>query len=194
MPYYQYKVSKAKQVYEKCVGQTSTLPRNTRTKMLIDLAVQQVVNMSEVLAKLKIETIFLASLLPEYLEVLEMFGVGEVTAAGLIAEIGDVRRFTKRSALAAYAGVDPLPKQSGKYEKKSSPTSKRGSPALRKTLFQVICSYLRLQPKDEPVYIFLNRKRQEGKPYFVYMTASANKFLRIYYARVMAYLKKIEAA
>ena len=39
-------------------------------------------------------------------------------------------------------------------------------------------------PADEPVYQFLDKKRAEGKPYFVYMTAAQNKFLRIYYARV----------
>ena len=43
---------------------------------------------------------------------------------------------------------------------------------------------LRKEPVDEPVYQFLDKKRAEGKPYFVYMTASQNKFLRIYYARV----------
>ncbi|MDE7218228.1 MAG: hypothetical protein K2O45_01185, partial [Oscillospiraceae bacterium] len=39
-------------------------------------------------------------------------------------------------------------------------------------------------PADEPVYQFLDKKCAEGKPYFVYMTAAQNKFLRIYYARV----------
>jgi hypothetical protein len=39
-------------------------------------------------------------------------------------------------------------------------------------------------PADEPVYQFFDRKRSEGKPYRVYMIAAANKFLRIYYARV----------
>lgn len=39
-------------------------------------------------------------------------------------------------------------------------------------------------PADEPVYQFLNKKRAEGKTYFVYMTAAQNKFLRIYYSRV----------
>ena len=28
----------------------------------------------------------------------------------------------------------------------------------------------------------------QGKPYYVYMTAGANKFLRIYYGRVKQYL------
>jgi len=30
----------------------------------------------------------------------------------------------------------------------------------------------------------MDKKRTEGKPYYVYMTAGANKFLRIYYGRV----------
>ena len=40
---------------------------------------------------------------------------------------------------------------------------------------------LQCAPMDEPVYQFMNKKRSEGKPYRVYMMASANKFLRIYY-------------
>lgn len=47
---------------------------------------------------------------------------------------------------------------------------------------------LRKSPAEEPVYQFLDKKRSEGKPYFVYMTAGANKFLRIYYARVKEHL------
>ena len=47
---------------------------------------------------------------------------------------------------------------------------------------------LQCAPMDEPVYQFMNKKRSEGKPYRVYMMASANKFLRIYYASVKAYL------
>ncbi|EGB18192.1 hypothetical protein HMPREF9475_02658 [[Clostridium] symbiosum WAL-14673] len=47
-------------------------------------------------------------------------------------------------------------------------------------------------PENEPVYQFLNRKRSEGKPYYVYMTAGANKFLRIYYGKVKAHLRSLE--
>lgn len=38
----------------------------------------------------------------------------------------------------------------------------------------------------------MNKKRSEGKPYRVYMMASANKFLRIYYASVKAYLASLD--
>lgn len=40
----------------------------------------------------------------------------------------------------------------------------------------------------------MDKKRAEGKHYFVYMTAAANKFLRIYYARVTEHLKSLQPA
>ena len=51
---------------------------------------------------------------------------------------------------------------------------------------------LKTQPEDDPVYRFMDKKRSEGKPYRVYMTAGANKFLRIYYGRVKEYLASLE--
>ena len=48
-------------------------------------------------------------------------------------------------------------------------------------------------PQDDPVHQFMDRKRAEGKPYKVHMMASANKFLRIYYAKVNKYLDALDA-
>ena len=70
-------------------------------------------------------------------------------------------------------------------------TSKKGSPYLRKTLFQIMDSLIKRSPVDDPVYAFMDKKRSEGKPYYVYMTAGANKFLRIYYGRVREYLSNL---
>ena len=108
-----------------------------------------------------------------------------------MAEIGDVTRFTHRGALTAFAGVDPGVNASGSYTQKSVSTSKHGSPLLRKALFQVMDSLIKTSPADNPVYAFMNKKRAEGKPYYVYMTAGANKFLRIYYGRVREYLSSL---
>ena len=69
------------------------------------------------------------------------------------------------------------------------PTTKRGSPYLRRTLFIIMSVLLQLHPVDEPVYQFLDKKRSEGKPYSVYMTAGNTKFLRIYYGKVRDALK-----
>ena len=65
-------------------------------------------------------------------------------------------------------------------------------PELRRALFLVMDCLLKTQPQDDPVYRFMDKKRAEGKPYLVYMTAGANKFLRIYYGRVKEYLAQLE--
>ena len=51
--------------------------------------------------------------------------------------------------------------------------------------------YRKCSPPDETVYQFLDRKRSEGKPYYVYMTAVGNKFLRRYYGKVTAYFSTL---
>jgi len=183
---YKFTVAKAQEIYGKSLGHSTTLNRNECTQLLITSAAMQVTALATTLAQIKAQLIHLSCMLPEYPIVRSLYGVGELTAAQLIAEIGDVRRFHSGRALIAYAGIDPLPHQSGIYEKKSTKTSKRGSAPLRKTLFHVTVTHLRRSPQNEAVYQFLDRKRTEGKPYFVYMTAAANKFLRIYYARVKA--------
>ena len=122
----------------------------------------------------------LAKQLLEYDTVLAMYGVGKLTAVQLKAEIGDVRRFPRRSSIVGFVGVDPAIDESGKYVSKSNPTTTHGSPHLRKTLYQVVCTCLKKSPADEPVYQFLDKKRAKGKPYFVYITAAQTKFLRIY--------------
>ena len=125
---------------------------------------------------------------------MQMYGVGKNLGPQLMAEIGDVRRFHSKKALVAYAGIDAPPYQSGQYELKSRSISKRGSSALRRTLFLVMSVFLQTSPEDQPVHQFMNKKRSEGKPYKVYMMASANKFLRIYYASVTKYLNSLENA
>ena len=85
-----------------------------------------------------------------------------------------------------------MPNQSGEKNVRSNKSSKRGSPYLRKALFNVMICYLQKAPADEPVFQFLDRKRAQGKPYYVYMTAGANKFLRRYYGKIMEYLSTLE--
>ena len=93
-------------------------------------------------------------------------------------------RFTHRGVLTAFAGVDSGKNESGQYIQKSVHISKKGSSYLRKTLFLIMDGLIKRSPADDPVYAFVDKKRSEEKPYLVYMTAGANKFLRIYYGRV----------
>ena len=155
------------------------------TKLLVQQAVKQLNTISALVEQLRAEMNRLASELPEYPIVLAM---GGGATAQIMAEIGDVTRFAHRGSLTAFAGVDPGVSQSGTFEAKSRHASKRGSAQLRKALFQVMSVLLKTAPQDDPVFCFLDKKRTENKPYYVYMTAGMNKFLRIYYGRVKEYL------
>ncbi|MGM0411656.1 MAG: transposase, partial [Bacillota bacterium] len=63
-------------------------------------------------------------------------GVGELTAATIIGEIGCVSRFPTVKQLVAYFGLDPSVYQSGRFKATNNKISKRGSPYLHKALYQ----------------------------------------------------------
>jgi transposase len=172
----------------------TTLPKTDFTKMLVADAAEHVLQISIRVEKLRAEMIRIAKQMPEYPAVIKIYGVGETLAAKLIGEVGDVRRFENKRSLAAYAGVDPDKDDSGKKVSISGKISRSGDALIRKAVFQAVDVYLLNSPADEPVYQFLDKKRSEGKLYYVYMTAACNKFLRIYYARVKEFLALIEGS
>lgn len=189
--HYNFSQAKAVEIYHKADDQITLLPKDALTKTLVHQAVIQLNTVSTTTAKLKQEMNTLASQLPEYPVVMAMYGVGDTLGPQLMAEIGDVTRFKHHNALTAFAGVDPGANQSSEKETKHNKTSKRGSPELRKTLFLVVDCILKTAPPDEPVFQFMDRLRSKGKPYLVYMTAGANKFLRLYYGKVKEYLRSL---
>ena len=189
---YNFSEDKAHAIYDEASGHIGVMPKAETTKLLVEQAVSQLRTTSAALAALKQEMHSLASQLPEYPVVMEMFGIGPTLGPQLMAEIGDVRRFYSKKALVAYAGIDAPPNDSGDVIGRHKSMSKVGASSLRRTLFLVMSIYLQTSPPDEPIYQFMDRKRTEGKPYRVYMMASANKFLRIYYATVKAYLESLE--
>ncbi|MBE5867190.1 MAG: IS110 family transposase [Lachnospiraceae bacterium] len=185
---YNFSSDKAEKIYHLSSDLIAVFPKDDNTKMLIQQAVAMLNTASATVESLRLKMNETAATLPEYPVVMAMNGVGPTLGPQLIAEIGDVTRFTHREALTAFAGVDPGKNDSGQYIQKSVRTSKKGSPYLRKTLFQIMDSLIKRSPVDDAVYAFMAKKRAEGKSYYVYMTAGANKFLRIYYGRVREYL------
>ena len=123
--------------------------------------------------------------IPEYKVLRAMNGVGDRLGPVILAEIGDIRRFHSAKALNSFAGNDAPPYQSGQFESRNRHISKRGSSALRKACFEVMQALKLTKPQDDPVYQFILKKEQEGKPYNVAKMAGVNKFFRIYYARAM---------
>lgn len=180
------------EVYTLAQNAVVLVPKSQTAKVIIVEAAKQLTAISRSVELYRTEMNRLAEMLPEYPVVMQMFGVGSTFGPQLIVEIGDVRRFARKQSLVAFAGIDPAPNDSGDKYGRNSGTTKRGSPYLRKTLFNIMKCYLQNAPEDEPVYQFIDKKRSEGKPYFVYMTAAANKFLRRYYAKANEYLASSE--
>ncbi len=188
---YNFSAQKAEKIYQLSADMIAVFPKDNCTKMLVRQAVAMLNTASATVESLRLKMDETASMLPEYPVVMAMDGVGPTLGPQLMAEIGDVARFTHRGALTAFAGVDPGKDDSGQRIRKSMPTTKKGSPYLRKTLFQIMDGLIKRSPVDDPVYAFMDKKRAQGKPYYVYMTAGANKFLRIYYGRVKEYLSTL---
>ncbi len=185
---YNFSKDKAEEIYGAAKELVPVLPKDDLTKLIVKQAIEQLNTASKTVEELRTLMNETAAKLPEYPVVMGMKGVGPSLGPQLMAEIGDVTRFTHKGAITAFAGVDPGVNESGSHEQKSVPTSKRGSSSLRKTLFQVMDCLIKTKPQNDPVYAFIDKKRAQGKPYYVYMTAGANKFLRIYYGRVKEYL------
>ena len=184
---YRFSESQAIAIYQLSKNNIPTLKSSTpSTKMLVLQAVNAVRNAELTLSLIISQMQEIASTLPEYSVVREMKGVGEVLSVRLIAEIGDVRRFHNGSALVAFAGIDAPPYESGNFIGTKRNISKRGSPTLRKIGYEIMHSLKVVKPtEDSAVYDFIIKKENEGKPKCVAKIAGFNKFLRIYYARVM---------
>ena len=168
------------------------MPKTDTAKLLVEQAISQLRTTSAALAALKQEMQSLAASLPEYPVVMGMFGVGPALGPQLMAEIGDVRRFHSRKRWWPLRALTPHHTNPAKWMFVAAAFPSGDLPPCAGHFFLVMGVLLQCAPMDEPVYQFMNKKRSEGKPYRVYMMASANKFLRIYYASVKNYLDSLE--
>ena len=184
---YHRRQDKAEKIYALAKEGIPTVSSSTpSTKMLVQEAVRVLREVDNTLMTILTQMQTLAKSLPEYPVVRAMGGVGNVLAPKLIAEIGDVRRFHSGKALIAHAGIDAPPYQSGQFTGTERKISKRGSSSLRKIGYEVMrCLKTHKAPKDALVYEFILKKEKEGKSKRAAKIAGLNKFLRIYYARVM---------
>lgn len=110
-------------------------------------------------------------------------GIGAVLAATILAEIGDIGRFSRLESLVAYAGIDPAVYSSGEFTGTQAKLSKRGSPYLRRALWLAATSARRFNPD---LHEYFERKTRSGKPYGVVMSAISRKLL----ARIYVVLKE----
>ena len=139
-------------------AQDVTVPAETATgRVISELAAEldRVCARRDALAA-EIEEAFLAHPSGELLAT--MPGIGPRTGARILAEIGDGSAFLNGSKLAAYAGLAPVTRQSGKTLNGES-QSRRGNHRLKNAMFLAAFASLR----DPASKAFYERKRAEGK-------------------------------
>lgn len=108
-------------------------------------------------------------------------GIGPVTAAGIISEIGDVSRFQSQAALAKFAGLTWHRYQSGRFDAEETSLTKAGNAYLRYYLVEAANS-LRLHNEEYSAYY---RKKYSEVPKHQHKRAlvlTARKFVRLVFA------------
>ena len=140
---------------------------------------------SSEISGIRTHMINIAKRLPAYDLLLSIPGVGSITALTILAEIGDIRNFKSSKQLVAYAGLDPAVHQSGSFRASRCKISKRGTPYLRKALYQATVSGIAMYRHgvaNPTLYTYYKSKIDQGKPTKVAIIASCNKLLRIIFA------------
>lgn len=110
----------------------------------------------EILADIRAQINDWTKLSPDLHFLLSIPGIGEVTAATILGEIGDISNFDTSKQLVTYAGLDPSVYQSGNFRAKNTKISKRGTPYLRKALFQAASAAVRKRPKGHATLYYMN--------------------------------------
>ena len=106
-------------------------------------------------------------------------GIGITLGATIFSEIGDISRFSSATKLAAFAGIDPTVKQSGEFTGTHNHMSKRGSPYLRRAIWQESTIAVIHNPN---LKAFFDKKRAEGKSYMTVIGHVTKKLTNIIFA------------
>lgn len=148
------------------------------TNTSLELNIKHYIDQIELFSKQKAELEKRISTLLQTLDcpLLKLKGIGNTTAANIIAEIGDINRFKNSSKLLAFSGLDPKIKQSGNFNATSVRMSKRGSRQLRYSLIFACENLVRNTTTFAEYY---TKKRDEGKSHYQALGHCAGKFIRI---------------
>lgn len=143
--------------------------------LLLKHSIKHYEDLSLTLEVLESEILSLMEDIPQTLTTIP--GVTMISAAIIIAELGDFKNFTNPAQIISFAGLDTSVNQSGMMETRGH-LVKRGSGLLRMTIWQITFSSLRLNPT---LYDYYQKKRAEGKHHKVAMVHCARKMIRTIY-------------
>lgn len=122
-----------------------------------------------------------AESLPEFALLKTIPGIADVTAARLIAEIGDISAYPKADSLIAYAGLDPAVMQSGQMAGEHMHITKKGNSHLRATLYVAVINMI-MSKAENMITRYVLKKKNSGLSYKAAVIAGCSKLLRLIHA------------
>ena len=105
-------------------------------------------------------------------------GLGEISAASILSEYGDITKFSSPNKMLAFAGLEPSIIQSGTLESNGKMV-KHGSGHLRYSIMNSAMIILRYSPTFYDYYL---KKRTEGKCHRVALSHVCKKLIRVIYS------------
>ncbi len=103
-------------------------------------------------------------------------GIGKLNGAMILGEIGDIHRFSQPSKLLAYAGLDPVVNQFGKFNAKRTRMSKRGSKLLR---YALINAAWNVSLNNDTFKRYYDSKIAQGHSHYDALGHTAHKLVRV---------------
>ena len=118
---------------------------------------------------------------PHIEKLLAIKGVGLITVAYFLAEVGEVGRFDSPKQIQKLAGLGLKENSSGKHKGKTS-ISKRGRKNLRKILFLAVLGLLRSNDEFREVYHYYTTRQNNPLKGKQAVVAVGCKLIRVFYA------------
>ena len=178
-------LTKAKKIKELASNSYPGIDINScEVKNLINI-IDIIIYNSNKLNEIKEDIINLAKQTKNFDNIASIFGIADLSASLIIAELKDITRFNNVKQINASCGLDPTIVQSGKSINYNGPISKRGNRNARKILFITCCSIIRssvLHNIDTDILIYYRKKQAENKHFKECITACSTKLLRIIFA------------
>ena len=110
-------------------------------------------------------------------------GIGNNLAARLIAELGDITRFSKPEQINKYAGINPIINQSGKKDGTHLSISKMGNKQLRTILFNIVRAMIKKNSKPSALKAYYYKKKAQPRVLpKVALIATVNKLIRLIFS------------
>jgi transposase len=156
--------------------------REGRSSMLLEigLMLDTIATYDRFIGGLETEMLRYLEQIPYSRVILSLKGIGPVTAAGLIGEVGDFTKFSTISEVMKLAGLDLYEVSSGKHRGKLR-ISKRGRPLIRKLLYFAALSTVR---KGGTMHEWYQRALGRGMKKTKALVAVSRKLLGIIFALV----------